>query len=278
MSELNAAYQYCRDVIYKHSKTFSKAFSMLPKDQKRAVWAIYTFCRQVDDIVDEGENPKEELTQFTLQFDQFVQGKLQSRHPAWTALADVFEKFPMDPTPFYEQIEGQWMDLEPRTIRTKEDLLSYCYHVASTVGLMLLPVIAPGREKELRQGAVDLGYAMQITNILRDIGEDLDRERVYLPKDLLENHQYSCEDLRAGIINSSFINLWEELAEEAEYYYKRGIATLPMYPSYSRTPVKGAAYLYRAILPSVRDNNYEVFRRRNYVSDQQKKQIIADMQ
>ncbi|WP_082234357.1 phytoene/squalene synthase family protein [Halobacillus massiliensis] len=278
MTELNEAYQYCKSIIYKHSKTFSKAFSLLPKDQKQAVWAIYTFCRQVDDIVDEGAHPKKELTKFTQEFDQFIQGRLQSRHPSWVALADVFKKFPMDPAPFYEQIEGQWMDLEPRIIQTKEDLLDYCYHVASTVGLMLLPAIAPGREKELRQGAIHLGYAMQITNILRDVGEDLERDRVYIPAELFERHHYSYENLQNKMVNASFINLWEELAADAEYYYTSGIASLPGYPVYSRTPVKGAAYLYRAILPSVRDNHYDVFRQKNYVTDKQKKQIIADMQ
>ncbi|MFG6149107.1 phytoene/squalene synthase family protein [Halobacillus sp. B23F22_1] len=278
MTEVNTAYDYCKRVIDQHSKTFSKAFSLLPKDQKRAVWAIYTFCRRVDDIVDEGKNPETELTQFAEEFNLFLDGNLQSSHPGWIALEDVFIKFSIDPAPFHEMIEGQWMDLRPSLIEDKQDLLHYCYHVASTVGLMLLPVIAPGKEKELRRGAIELGYAMQITNILRDVGEDLERERIYLPKKLLRRYRYSTKDLVEGRVNESFMALWEDLAHDAEVYYANALSTLPLYPLYSRTPVKGAAYMYRAILNSVRDNHYEVFRKRNYVSDQQKKQIIAEMQ
>ncbi|MCP3030620.1 squalene/phytoene synthase family protein [Halobacillus sp. A1] len=278
MTDLNKAYDYCKNVIDNHSKTFSKAFSMLPKQQKKAVWAIYTFCRRVDDIVDEGLHPEEELKAFSQEFDLFIEGKLKTDHPGWIALADVFDHFTIDVEPFHQMIEGQWMDLRPTDIEDKNDLLHYCYHVASTVGLMLLPVIAPGKERDLKQGAIELGYAMQITNILRDIGEDLERGRVYIPRQTMELHQYTHSDLMNGTIDSSFIALWEDLAKDAESYYTSAISTLPQYPIYSRTPVKGAAYMYRAILTSVRNNNYDVFQKRNYVSDQQKKQIIAEMQ
>ncbi|WJE17264.1 phytoene/squalene synthase family protein [Halobacillus sp. ACCC02827] len=278
MTDLNQAYHHCRKVIEKHSKTFSKAFALLPKQQKQAVWAIYAFCRRVDDIVDEGANPKAELEAFALEFDNFMEGKLELNDPAWLALDDVFRNFTIDPEPYYEMIRGQRMDLYPEPIETKEDLLHYCYHVASTVGLMLLPVIAPGRVAALRTGAIELGYAMQITNILRDIGEDMEIGRLYLPKETMEKHGYTMIDLRSGKINESFIAMWEELAADAEEYYERALATLPEYPVYSRMPVGGAAKMYRAILPTVRRNNYQVFGKRNFVSDQEKKEIIAEMQ
>jgi phytoene synthase len=278
MTDLNQAYEYCRTIIEQHSKTFSKAFAMLPKQQKKAVWAIYAFCRRADDIVDEGENPKEELEVFAKEFDQFMEGKLSSQHPAWVALEDVFSHFSMDPIPFYDMIQGQRMDLYPEKIHTKGDLLNYSYHVASTVGLMLLPVIAPGRVTALRDGAIELGYAMQITNILRDIGEDLERGRVYLPAEIMEKYEYTSRDLQRKTVNKSFIQMWEELAEDAEVYYSNALKTIPYYPLYSRAPVGGAAKMYRAILHSVRKNDYEVFEQRNFVSDQDKKQIIAEMQ
>lgn len=278
MSELNKAYDYCREIIEKHSKTFSRAFSLLPKQQKKAVWAIYAFCRRIDDIVDEGEDPKEELEQFAKEFDLFMKGKLFSRHPTWIALNDVFKSFSMDAEPFYDMIEGQRMDLYPKPIQSKNDLLNYCYHVASTVGLMLLPVLAPGKVAMLRNGAVELGYAMQITNILRDIGEDLDRDRVYIPAETMDKHEYSLHDLKDHRISPSFIQLWEELASEAEGYYSNALKTISYYPLYAQAPVVGAARMYRAIIQSVRNNNYQVFNERNYVSDKEKKQIIAEMQ
>ncbi|MBA2174373.1 phytoene/squalene synthase family protein [Halobacillus locisalis] len=278
MTDLNQAYDYCKKIIERHSKTFSKAFSMLPKQQKKAVWAIYAFCRRADDIVDEGEHPKEELEQFAREFDLFMEGQLISDHPSWVALDDVFKQFPMDAKPFYDMIAGQRMDLYPEPIKTKENLLGYCYHVASTVGLMLLPVIAPGKVAMLRKGAIELGYAMQITNILRDIGEDLERGRIYLPSDVMDEHNYTVVDLQEGRRNDSFIQLWEDLATDAEEYYARALKTISYYPIYSQAPVGGAAKMYRAIIQSVRKNDYQVFNERNFVSDQEKKQIIAEMQ
>lgn len=278
MTDLNQAYHHCREVIEKHSKTFSKAFAMLPKQQKRAVWAIYAFCRRVDDIVDEGAHPKTELETFAAEFDAFMEGKLELTDPCWIALDDVFRNFSIDPAPYYEMIKGQRMDLYPNPIETKDDLLYYCYHVASTVGLMLLPVIAPGRVALLRQGAIELGYAMQLTNILRDIGEDMENDRLYLPKEVMDAHGYQLTDLKHQRVNDAFIHMWEELAHDAEMYYERSLATLPDYPIYSRAPVGGAARMYRAILPTVRRNDYQVFGRRNFVTDKEKKQIIAEMQ
>ncbi|QAS51223.1 phytoene/squalene synthase family protein [Halobacillus litoralis] len=278
MTDLNEAYHHCRELIEKHSKTFSKAFAMLPKKQKRAVWAIYAFCRRVDDIVDEGENPKSELEAFAVDFEAFMDGTLELDHPCWIALDDVFNNFPIDPQPYYDMIKGQRMDLYPRTIHSKDDLLDYCYHVASTVGLMLLPVIAPGRVDMLRNGAIELGYAMQLTNILRDIGEDLEIDRIYLPGDLMKQYGYTFVELQEQKVNQAFIRLWEDLASDAEIYYEQGLATLEAYPVYSRAPVGGAARMYRAILSEVRKNDYQVFEKRNFVSDQKKKQIIAEMQ
>ncbi|CDQ19961.1 phytoene/squalene synthase family protein [Halobacillus karajensis] len=278
MSDLNQAYHYCRKLIEEHSKTFSRAFTLLPKQQKKAVWAIYAFCRRVDDIVDEGVEPKKELEVFADEFDAFMEGKLALNDPCWLALNDVFRNFSIDSEPYYAMIEGQRMDLYPHIIRTKDDLLHYCYHVASTVGLMLLPVIAPRQITSLKQGAIELGYAMQLTNILRDIGEDMEIDRIYLPQELMEKYGYTFMDLKEKKVNKPFIHMWEELASEAEIYYDRAMDTLKAYPLYSRTPVGGAAKMYRAILPKVRKNGYQVFNHRHFVTDQEKQQIISKMQ
>lgn len=276
-NNLQDAYSHCKTIITRHSKTFSKAFSLLPKHQKQAVWAIYAFCREVDDIVDEGENPEEELSQFEAEFHLFLKGTLPNNNPMWLALSDVFQTYQMNPVPFQEMIEGQKMDIHPHHIETREELHHYCYLVASTVGLMLLPVLAPGKEEELKRGAISLGKGMQLTNILRDIGEDLERDRIYLPQQLRNKYRYSNQDLNNGVINSSFIDLWEDLAIEASSFYSEALETINLYPVYSRTPVQGAAVLYRAILPSIRKNRYQVFKERNYVSDQLKQQIMAEM-
>lgn len=274
MNKILEAYDHCENIIKQHSKTFYRAFSLLPKNQKKAVWAVYAFCRRVDDIVDEGTSPSEELRQFEKEFESFLKG-FNHNDAMWVALDDVFKNFNMDIEAFRDMIRGQRMDLSDRVYVKMDDVLDYSYHVASTVGLMLLPVLAPGKEKQLREGGIYLGYAMQITNILRDIGEDLERGRLYIPQDLLVKYEYTITDLMEHRNNEAFRSIWEEMASLAEDYYEKAFRTLNLYPVYSRTPVKGAALLYRAILGEVRNNHYNVFSKKHHVSKDLKERIIS---
>ncbi|MGX1264986.1 phytoene synthase [Rossellomorea marisflavi] len=273
MNRISAAYDHCESVIKHHSKTFFRAFSLLPKNQRKAVWAVYAFCRRADDIVDEG-SPPEVLDRFEQEFELFLEGTFEEQ-PIWIALDDVFKRFNMDREAFRDMIKGQRMDLAGRRYMTLDDVLDYSYHVASTVGLMLLPILAPGKEKELREDGIYLGYALQLTNILRDVGEDLDRCRLYLPQDLLVKHECSVEDLRDGRTTEAFRLVWEEMAGIAEHYYRLSMRTIGLYPIYSRAPVKGAALLYKEILNEVRKNGYDVFSKKNFVSGNEKEKIIS---
>ncbi|RIW38959.1 phytoene/squalene synthase family protein [Bacillus salacetis] len=274
---MREAYQACEDIIKKHSKTFYKAFSFLPEENRNAVWAIYAFCRRVDDIVDESDNPEAELETFKKEFSRFASGEHMSDSPYWTALHDVFQRYEMEFAPFEDMIKGQEMDLSGRTYHSIHEFESYCYHVAGTVGLMLLPVLAPGKEQALRNGAIALGIAMQYTNVLRDIGEDMDRDRVYLPEEILAEHGYSKALLKGNVLNGSFISMWESLAERAEAHYREAMETMFHYPSYSQVPVHSAAVFYRGILDSVRANGHNVFSERAYVSEKQKEKMLAGL-
>ncbi|PFA66438.1 phytoene synthase [Bacillus sp. AFS015802] len=275
MNRILEAYDHCENIIKLHSKTFYRAFSLLPKDQKKAVWAVYAFCRRVDDIVDEGTSPSEELRQFEMEFESFLNGYYRQDEPIWVALDDVFNRFNMDVQAFRDMIKGQRMDLREMNYVKMADVLDYSYHVASTVGLMLLPILAPGKEQQLREDGIYLGYAMQLTNILRDIGEDLERGRLYIPQDLLVKYEYTVTDLMDHRVNEAFQSIWEEMAELAEEYYEKAFRTMNLYPVYSRTPVKGAALLYRAILGEVRNNHYNVFSKKHFVSKDAKEKIIS---
>ncbi|TFD99264.1 phytoene/squalene synthase family protein [Jeotgalibacillus salarius] len=275
--ELAKAYKECEKVIKIHSKTFYRAFSMLPSKERNAVWAIYSFCRTVDDIVDESDNPEEELAQFEEEFDRFLSGA-ELNEANWIALSDVFKRYDMNVQAFKDMVKGQKMDLAHKTYETTDDVLEYSYHVASTVGLMLLPVLAPENEKALRDSAVKLGYAMQITNILRDVGEDLDRQRVYLPAEVMSRHGYDESLLLEKQGGQAFIDTWEEMASMAEGYYDEAMKSLYLYPPSSRIPVKGAAILYRAILDQVRKNNYNVFSEKNYVPVNEKNKLLSSYQ
>ena len=127
----------------------------------------------------------------------------------------------MDEAPFRDLLQGQEMDIEQQRYETLDELLIYSYHVASTVGLMLLPIIAPRKKEQLKEAAISLGIAMQLTNILRDIGEDqAERDRIYLPKHVMDQFGYTEQELQEGIVNQAFQHVWEYIAFEAEAYYE----------------------------------------------------------
>lgn len=269
-------YLYCEDIIKKHSKSFYFAFSNLPRQKAQAVYAVYAFCRLADDTVDENstqEDQIEALNKMERNLLLFEQGE-SIDHPLWRALRDVFNQFEIDIQPFYDQLKGQRMDINFISPNTLEELEHYSTLVAGTVGLMLLPIIASNTKIDLTDTAIDLGIAMQITNILRDIGEDQkNKNRVYLP--LVEMHKasYSLYDLRQSNINQAFINLWENLAQNAEARYDQFEKMLSHFDTDSQDPVITSARVYREILNAVRKNNYDCFTKRNFVSEEYMKNL-----
>ncbi|WP_147804857.1 phytoene/squalene synthase family protein [Alkalicoccus halolimnae] len=275
--QVQEAYDHCRLIIEQHSLTFAKAFKHLPRKKRQAVWAVYAFCRTADDIVDEGVEKERELKRFKKDLDRFADGDTPLHDPLWTALEDAFRHFSFDIQPFYDMIKGQEMDLYGYNYRSFNEVLNYSYHVASTVGLMLLPILAPDAKEELKLSAVKLGYAMQITNILRDIGEDMDRDRKYIPDELMKKYGYTQAMLERREVNQGFISIWEEMAQSAEKYYEEGLELTNLYPVHSRLPVQAAALLYKRILHSARRNEYDVFKRRAVVSQEEKSVILNEL-
>ncbi|MCC5892450.1 phytoene/squalene synthase family protein [Exiguobacterium sp.] len=274
------AYRQCEEIMKKGSLTFYRAFSLLSKPDRQAVTAVYAFCRTLDDAVDESDRPEESLAEFLQAFDRFLAGDEQT-DALWVALRDVWGRYDMDVEPFFELAEGMKWDLHKSRYATLEETEQYGYYAASTVGLMLLPILVPHPEEamkaELKQGAIDLGIAMQLTNILRDVGEDLNRDRIYVPRDVLERHGMTEADLLARTVSPAFINVWETLAERAEALYASARKTHRLYPPASRKPVQAAALLYEGILDAARRNDYDVFTKRAYVSTLQKGKLLAKL-
>ena len=260
---LDNDFLYCRKIIKENSKSFYKAFSRLPKSKANAIFAVYAFCRTADDLIDLKED-KESLLLFKDELQQFSEGKIIDK-PLWRALGEVFRNYNMDIKPFYEMIDGQLMDANFKNIETQEELANYCYYVAGTVGLMILPILATKHHKELEEIAIKLGTAMQITNILRDIGEDYKINRIYIPKEIMDKFNYSSLDLSSNLINNNFIKLWEYEANIAEELYKETYKKIKLFDKDSRGSVILASRLYKEILNSVRKNNYDCLTKRNYV-------------
>lgn len=273
VSNVSEAYAYCEQIIKKHSKSFYFAFSKLPKEKANAVYAIYAFCRLADDSIDEAETKEEQseaLTFLSNELNRFEQGR-EPEHPVWQALRDVFDRYDMSIQPFYDQLHGQAMDYRFRQPQTMEDLEEYSYYVAGSVGLMLLPVIATENHKELENEAISLGVAMQLTNILRDIGEDYQKiDRIYLPHDLMVQENYTKDDLSNQRINKSFITIWENIAHRAEQLYDKFNDALKDFDKDSQLQVALSAKVYGGILDAVRENGYNCFTVKNKTSSAQK--------
>lgn len=280
-TELKKDYAYCEKVIIASSKSFYTAFSKLPKDKAKAVYAIYAFCRQADDTVDANEPlalKKENLAILEAELKEFEKGKTPN-HPMWRALRDVFNRYAMTTSPFYDQLEGQKRDLDFQEIIDLAALKDYSYYVAGSVGLMLLPILTTksGITESLKESAVSLGVAMQITNILRDVGEDYrENKRVYLPTELLDRHQVDlAQNVEKGPDNN-FIALWEELAEESSRGYVEFEDSISHYDSDCRFPVLVSSKLYSGIMDSVRKNNYDCLSKRNYVPEARMMELILE--
>jgi len=142
-AQLRADYKYCENVIKKYSKSFYYAFSQLPDEKAKAVYAVYAFCREADDVVDETQEQtkkQQKLQQLEEELNQFAKGNTPD-DPKWRALRDVFQRFEMEVEPFYLQITGQKSDIRFQQPQSIEDLYEYSYHVAGSVGLMLLPIL-----------------------------------------------------------------------------------------------------------------------------------------
>jgi phytoene synthase len=273
---VDEAYEYCRRMTADYAKTFYLGSLLLPKEKRKAIWAIYAWCRRTDELVDGAKSQyttTETLTEWEQQLELLFAG-----HPVDdfdVALADTLKRFSLDIQPFRDMIAGQRMDLYRNRYETFEELQLYCYRVAGTVGLFTNPVWGINNSQsnvpwekerqfyEPKEEAVSLGIAMQLTNILRDVGEDTRRGRIYLPLEDLKSFNYTEEDLFNGIIDDRWRALMGFQIERARQYYQqaeKGIRYLD-----SRLPVWTALMLYQGILDAIESNNYDVFNKRAFV-------------
>ncbi|GMG68860.1 phytoene/squalene synthase family protein [Tetragenococcus halophilus] len=268
-------FDYCEKIIQRHSKSFYAAFSQLPKKKAQSIYAIYAFCRLADDIVDEKKDAKQ-LQELFQQLAAFEAGNVPNE-PTWLALEVVFKEFPMDIRPFYDMLVGQRMDLNFQQPRTWQELSEYAYYVAGSVGLMLLPVLSDKTEQIIPH-AKRLGETMQLTNILRDIGEDLYTGRIYLPQKEMQRYNVTVEDLKKQKVTQNFIELWESIAKYAEKLYQKSLNMIPYIKKDARQPLLSAIIIYAELLPEIRRNQYDVFNKRQAVSTRKKLELIRTIE
>jgi len=266
MNKLQEAYEYCRFITKEQAKNFYWAFITLPKERRQAIYAAYAFLRECDDISDSNHTKEEKLRLLQEQrkrFQQCYKGELQGQEqdPVLLALRDVIKRYQIPPEYFKEVISGVEMDLTIKRYLTFEKLRLYCYRVAGAVGLISLHIFGV-TSPEAKKYAVDLGLAMQLTNILRDIKEDAERDRIYIPQAELAQFGYSEEELFSGVINEPFLNLMQFQVERARHYFKQGGRLLSLLPLRSRPCPAIMAGVYQHILNRIEGRNYNVFDRK----------------
>nr|WP_318538892.1 phytoene/squalene synthase family protein [Terribacillus saccharophilus] len=258
----------CEKAMKQHSASFYQAFRELPSPRKEAVFVIYTFCRMIDDSMDEPENSVYTLDELEWNFQHLSKAE---GHFIWPSLRWLFDTFPnLEPAPFFTQIKGQRMDEKHTHYKTFEQLEEYCYHVAGSVGEMLLPVLHDYPSEKIVQAGIKLGKAMQIVNILRDVGEDLERGRRYIPLSILSAYDYSEEAFYAQELSMSFRQVIDDLINTANSWFEEGMEGLNTYPESSAFAITLASDYYATIMDVIKENDYDVFHKRAYVSQSRK--------
>ena len=259
---LDQAYAVSRQITREYSKSFYLSSLLLPSHKRQAIHALYGFCRVSDNIVDHGDsNALEELARWR---HAAFRPLPEQQDPVLMAWADVRERYHVPRRYAEELLDGMAMDLTLRTYQTWEELSHYCYCVASTVGLMSMHITG-FNHPEAFDYAVKLGIALQLTNILRDVGEDASRGRVYLPLEDIEHFGLTYAHFCHGQVDERFVRLLDFEIERAERLYNEAWPGIGLLSPDSRLSVATAAIVYRGILNKIRQNRYDVFNQRAHL-------------
>jgi phytoene synthase len=259
---LESSYTYCDSVTAVNSRSFHLASSLLPVDKRKAVRALYAFCRITDDIVDRALADGQE------RLNTWRRHAVAPAPPADDLVAVAWSNARLRyqvPVRYAEQlIDGVARDFSQNRYANFVDLTAYCYGVASTVGLMSMHIIGFEGTEALPY-AIKLGVALQLTNILRDVGEDWRANRVYLPQDELAAFGLSEEDLTAGVVTDRWREFMRFQIERNRRLYRESMPGIALLNQEGRFAIRAAAQLYQAILDAIEGADYDVFTRRAYV-------------
>jgi 15-cis-phytoene synthase len=298
--EITAAYAFCRDVAKREAKNFYYAFRVLPQHKSDAMCAVYAFMRKADDLADDEsisvEARREAMAQWTERWRASRSGA--SEEPVFIALKDTQQRFGIGDDLLEQLVAGTTLDLQPqpegvrmvavpdgqggeRTMQiyeTLEALHRYCYLVASVVGLVCIRIFGY-RDKRAEQLAVDTGIAFQLTNILRDVKEDAERGRIYLPQDLLQASHLTPEQILASAEGqppaSEVILLLQGVEQHAQALYRSADELIPLLDKDSQPAMSVLSQIYRRLLDRIAGDTAAVFQGRVSVPTSQKLAILA---
>ena len=284
---LDSAYATCRAIAQREAKNFYYAFVALPKPRRNAICAIYAFMRKADDLADDESTPREQRRLNLEQWQAAWRSASQTgvtQDPVFVAVRDATQRFNIPLSLLDELIAGTTSDLKanptdaPDTYATFADLYQYCYLVASVVGLVCIRIFGysdPAAEKL----AEETGVAFQLTNILRDVAEDAERGRVYLPLEDLAAHNVTPDVIlhraKSAPPTANERALLADIGQRAEAYYASALKLLPLIDRESRPALWVLVKIYRGLLKRIRRADYDVFSHRISVPTFQKLEILA---
>jgi phytoene synthase len=254
--------EYCQQKAAQSGSSFYYSFLFLPPERRRAITALYAFCREVDDVVDECTDAglaRTKLDWWRGEVAALAAGTPQ--HPVTRALQPLAAKYGITPHRLNEIIDGMQMDLEQSRYLDFAGLSRYCYHVAGVVGLLAAGIFGY-RNPETLKYAETLGTAFQLTNIIRDVGEDARKNRIYLPMDELKRFEVPAADILQARHTENFARLMAFQAERAEGYYDHAFAALPAEDRKAQRPGLVMAAIYRTLLAEIRADGFHVLTQR----------------
>ncbi len=258
------AFAYCREVTKTHAKNFYYAFMFLPKPKREAIYAVYAFCRYCDDITDGDYAPEDRpdmlkadlLKAWRQELDNCYAG--QPTHRITQALHDVVQRYDLPKHYFEELMRGVEMDFDIQRYATFAELEQYCYRVASVVGLLCIEIFGY-RHAGVREYARLIGISLQLINIMRDVKEDVETGRIYLPLEDLQTFNYAEADLQQQRYTAEFVTLMQFQAQRAEDYYRRAQASLMPGDKWNLVTPEIMSGIYRATLRRIQHRDYDVF-------------------
>lgn len=249
-----------KEISKKSRSSFYYAFNLLPEAKRDAMNTVYAFCRKTDDIVDENSDSTdlkyEKLRRWRIEFEKSFSG--HSEFSLLNKLGTTISKFNIPLDPFFELLKGMEMDLQKDRYKSFEDLQLYCYRVASTVGLMCIEIFGY-KHPSTKQFAVDLGIALQMTNILRDIGKDAKNGRIYLPQEDLIKFNYTEKEIMSLVYNDNFRDLMIYESSRAKQYFNSATANLDLDDKKTMFAARAMQHIYYKMLENIIAADYDVF-------------------
>ncbi|MCB0101245.1 MAG: phytoene/squalene synthase family protein [Anaerolineales bacterium] len=260
-ASLRQAYKHAEAITASHSKSFYFASNLLPEEKRSAVRALYAFCRTVDDIVDEVESKKDRDFELAYWRSIVNTASFSTDDLVATAWADTLVRYHIPRHYALQLIDGVARDLVQNRYQTFDDLATYCYGVASTVGLMSMYIVG-FKDKDAVPYAIKLGVALQMTNILRDVGEDFRNGRLYLPREELVTYGIREEDIAEGRVTDNWRQFMRFQIDRTRQLYAESWQGIKLLEREGQLAIGAASIFYQGILDVIEKNDYDVFSRR----------------